>query len=75
MYGTMWRGDCLRARSFLKRHGIPYEWVDISRDPAGLESVMQVNGGMRSVPTILFPDGSILIEPNKRELTEKFEIS
>ena len=56
MYGTMWCGDCFRARSLFDRNDIPYQWVDISRDPAGLEYVMKVNNGMRSVPTILFPD-------------------
>jgi ubiquinone/menaquinone biosynthesis C-methylase UbiE len=29
---------------------------------------MQVNGGMRSVPTIIFSDGSVLVEPTSREL-------
>jgi len=71
MYGTMWCGDCFRARAFFDRNGVPYEWVDISSDAADLEYVMQVNNGMRSVPTILFPDGSILTEPNRHELAEK----
>ncbi|TMD77070.1 MAG: glutaredoxin-like protein, partial [Chloroflexi bacterium] len=30
------------------------------------------NGGMQSVPTIVFPDGSILVEPGPRELAAKF---
>ena len=38
----------------------------------GVEIVMEANGGRRSVPTILFPDDSILVEPSNQELAEKF---
>ncbi len=36
--------------------------------------VVRVNRGMRSVPTIVFPDGSILVEPGARELAAKFSL-
>jgi mycoredoxin len=36
------------------------------------EFVVKVNHGNRSVPTIIFPDGSILVEPNWEELKTKF---
>lgn len=45
-----------------------YETIDIDRDPQAAATIMQINGGMKSVPTILFPDGSILVEPTAREL-------
>lgn len=32
---------------------------------------MQVNGGMRSVPTIIFSDGSVMVEPSRRALLAK----
>jgi mycoredoxin len=31
-----------------------------------------VNKGMQSVPTIIFPDGSVLVEPGPRQLAAKF---
>jgi glutaredoxin-like protein len=68
MYATRWCGDCRRARRWFDAHGISYDVIDIDRDDQAAASVMQVNGGMRSVPTIVFPDGSVLVEPTSREL-------
>jgi len=32
--------------------------------------VQRINGGFRTVPTILFPDGRVLVEPTRIELEE-----
>ncbi len=74
MYSTTWCGDCRRAKQFLDQHGIAYAVVDIDRDADAAREVLRINGGMRSVPTILFPDGSILVEPSNRELANKLSI-
>ncbi len=34
--------------------------------------MLRLNNGMRSVPTIVFPDGSVLVEPTRRELLARF---
>ncbi len=72
MYVTTWCGDCRMAKRWFDAHGISYEYINIEQDPEAAEYVMRVNGGMRSVPTIVFPDGSVLVEPNARELAAKF---
>jgi hypothetical protein len=46
---------------------------DIDRDAVGEEFVITTNNGMRSVPTIVFGDGSILVEPSNAELQNKLE--
>lgn len=56
MYTTPWCGDCRRAKRFLDERGVPYEEVDIERDPAAAELVMKLNEGMRKVPTLLVGD-------------------
>ncbi len=71
MYGTTWCGACRRARLILDQHNIPYQWIDIDQDSDGEAFVKQTNKGMRSVPTIVFQDGSILVEPSTKKLTEK----
>ena len=71
VYGTTWCGDCHRATFYLDRERVPYEWIDIGKDDEALGYVERVNGGMRSVPTIVFPDESILVEPSVAELAEK----
>ena len=70
-YGTRWCPDCIRARAFFDRNSISYQWIDIDKDEKGRKFVEEVNKGHRSVPTIVFPDGSILVEPSNRELEEK----
>ena len=52
--------------------GIGYDWIDIENDSAAAQRVMEINGGYRSVPTIVFEDGSILVEPSNAELAQKF---
>jgi glutaredoxin-like protein len=71
VYGTTWCGDCYRSKRFLDTHHVPYTWVDIGNDPRATQVVMTINRGRRSVPTIVFPDGSTLTEPSNRELGQK----
>lgn len=71
IYATSWCGDCLRVRRYLDFHKVPYRWIDIDRDPAAEKYVIQTNRGNRSVPTIVFPDGSLLVEPSNLALKEK----
>jgi len=71
IFGTWWCGDCSMARRYFDRNHISYHWVDIDQDKSGEEFVYSTNHGMRSVPTIVFPDGSIMVEPTERELQEK----
>ena len=72
IYGSDWCGDCRRARRFFDQHKIPYEWINIDRDRQAEVYVREVNRGNRSVPTIMFPDGDILIEPDDDDLAHKF---
>lgn len=74
LYGTTWCPDCKRARQFLGEHRISYASVDIERDKKAMSYVEEVNKGQRSVPTIVFADGSILVEPSNAELAAKLNI-
>ncbi|HEU5230719.1 MAG TPA: mycoredoxin [Ktedonobacteraceae bacterium] len=74
MYATTWCGDCRFAKRWLDAHGIPYEYINIEEDESAAEIVLKVNKGARSVPTIVFPDGSVLVEPTARELAAKFSV-
>ena len=75
VYGTSWCPDTTRARQCLDRHNLPYEWCDIEKDGDGCAFVEKVNQGNRSVPTIVFPDGSILVEPNNLTLEKKLGVA
>lgn len=74
MYGTTWCGASRRARQFLDENNIEYEWVDIDKDREAAKLVEKINGGYRSVPTIVFPDDSTLTEPSSYQLRAKFNL-
>lgn len=74
IYGTNWCGDCLRVRRFLDQKAIPYNFIDIDTDKSGEQFVITTNRGMRSVPTIVFEDNSILVEPSSLTLARKLNI-
>ena len=64
MYTTTWCGYCVRLKKMLQREGISYAEVDIEQDPTAAELVMRANGGNRTVPTLVFADGSALTNPS-----------
>lgn len=71
MYTTTWCGYCRRLKSQLARAGIEITEIDIEQDPAAAEIVEQVNKGNRTVPTVVFADGTALTNPSVREVTAK----
>jgi len=75
VYGTTWCPDCKRSKQFLGEQRIHYDWVDIEKDAQAMAYVEEVNKGERIIPTIVFPDGSILVEPSNAELAEKLDLS
>ena len=75
VYSTDWCSDCRRTKRFLDEHGIVYENVDLEQNPEAVEIVKRINNGNRSVPTIVFLDGTILVEPRIGQLAEKLGIS
>jgi len=71
VYGTDWCSDTRRARRLLDERQVPYCWVNIDQDREGEKVVLSANRGNRSVPTIVFVDGSMLVEPSNPELMAK----
>jgi thioredoxin reductase (NADPH) len=71
VYGTTWCPDCRRAKQFLAENRIQYAWVDIEQDSAAMAEVERMNEGKRVVPTIVFEDGAVLVEPSNEELAAK----
>ena len=52
LYKTRWCADCVRAKSFLNKHGIGYREVNIEEDDAAEEIVIKANNGKCKVPTL-----------------------
>jgi thioredoxin reductase (NADPH) len=71
MYGTNWCSDCKRAKKFFGEQRIPYRYVNIEKDHEAMDFVIRVNEGKRVVPTIIYQDGSMLVEPSNADLARK----
>jgi thioredoxin reductase (NADPH) len=74
VYGAHWCPDCRQSKQFLGEHQIPYNWVDIEADKDAEEFVIRTNNGKRIIPTIVFADGSFMVEPSNAELAAKLEL-
>jgi len=71
VYGAPWCPDCKRAKKFLGEQRAAYDWTDIDQDPEGMRFVEQLQNGGRTIPTIVFADGSHLLDPSNAELARK----
>jgi len=71
LYGTDWCSDCKRSKKFLGEQRIRYEYINIEHNQEGQAFVQKAQNGGMSIPTIVFDDGSLLIEPSNAELAAK----
>lgn len=70
--GALWSASSHAVKDFLARSQIPYQWLDIERDPEArelVESVCKEKGHL--LPVLFFPDGETLIAPNLKAVAEK----
>ena len=75
IYGTDWCSDCTRAKTFLDKYQVEYNRFNIELDKELQDYVREMNNGKQIVPTIVFDDGTVLVEPTNAELAEKLEIN
>ena len=71
VYGTAWCGDCIRAKRYMDDNGIEYSWTDIDKETQFIKFIKELNGGKQRVPTIIFSDDSVLVEPTNEQLRTK----
>jgi mycoredoxin len=64
MYTTTWCGYCVRLKKLMQMEGIGFAEVDIETDPTAADLVANANGGNRTVPTLIFADGTALTNPS-----------
>ncbi len=73
IYTRPWCGSAMRVKSWLDNRGIPYREIDISKDEKAARHVEELNGGYRSVPTILIDGKHVATEPSTAELQQIFQ--
>ncbi len=73
--GTLWSLPTHQIKDFLVRHQLPYQYLDIERQPAAKALVEDHNQGQLKIPTVFFPDGTVLVEPTLQQVAEKAGLS
>ena len=71
VYGRPFCGMIKPIRKILQAVKAPHKYIDIYLNPDARNHVAKINDGNLSVPTLVFPDGSILIEPSIELLKTK----
>jgi thioredoxin reductase (NADPH) len=68
LYGAPWCPSCRRAKRFLAEQRVRYEWVDIDKNAEALQLVEKLQKGGRTIPTLVFGDGTVLVNPTDEDL-------
>lgn len=74
-YGAAWCADCRRSKQYLDSHNIAFEYINIDNDPKAAQKVVEINKGFQSMPTIVFPNGHILVEPSNEQLQKEIDLN
>ncbi len=71
VYSTTWCGYCQRLKSQLVELNVTFEEINIEEVPGTAEIVEKVNGGNRTVPTLVFTDGTAMTNPSAKQVVDK----
>ena len=71
MYGADWCGDCRRSKRLFEELDIQVNHIDVEEDESAAAKVQEINGGAKSIPVIVFSDGTHLTEPSDNDLKAK----
>ena len=53
--GTLWSLSCHEVKDFLTRHQIPYQWLDVEKDPSVQKLVDEVSAEVSKTSCHIFP--------------------
>lgn len=73
MYSADWCGDCRRSKRLLEELNVEYTIIDVDADLSAAEKVIEINGGNKSIPVLVFKDGTHLTEPSDNDLKSKLQ--
>jgi thioredoxin reductase (NADPH) len=72
--GTRWSPRSYELRDFLARNHVPYQWIDVegsANDPETRLLLEALGPEASSLPVVLFPDGTKLLESAPAEVAQK----
>ena len=71
IYSTAFCADCWRIKQALEALRVPYREIDINHDEEGYDDLLHLAPGRPRVPTLVLPDGTVLVEPSIVTVTER----
>ena len=72
-YTTDWCGDCIRSKALLKKLNIVFNEINVDTNLEASEYIKSLQVNQRRIPTIVFDDGSFLVEPSDIDLENKLK--
>ena len=72
-YTTDWCGDCVRSKALLKKFDLDFKEINVDLDENANEYIKTLQINQRRIPTIVFDDGSFLVEPSDVDLENKLK--
>jgi mycoredoxin len=72
VFSASWCPDCKRAKKILDEKQIPHLIVDIGKENEAFLFIEKLTKRVK-IPTLIFPDGTIMIEPSNADLLAKLE--
>ncbi|HUA00994.1 MAG TPA: FAD-dependent oxidoreductase [Candidatus Aquilonibacter sp.] len=72
--GTRWSPKSYDLRDFLARNRVPYQWIDVElsvNDPETKRLLEVLGPDAESLPVVLFPDGTKLLESVPADVAQK----
>jgi thioredoxin reductase (NADPH) len=72
--GTRWSPKSYELRDFLARNHVPYQWIDVeisANDPETKRLMEALGPEATSIPVVLFPDGSRLLQSAPADVAQK----
>ncbi|WAB82142.1 NrdH-redoxin [Microcella daejeonensis] len=73
MYGADWCRDCRRTEALLNDLGVEWTKIDVEASAEAAAEAQAISGRM-SIPVVVFPDGSHLVEPSDAAVREKLAL-
>ncbi|MCU0568396.1 MAG: FAD-dependent oxidoreductase [Oculatellaceae cyanobacterium Prado106] len=70
--GNRWSPQSHQVKDFLARNQVPYQWLDVELEPEAQQILTFAESEDRqSLPLVMFPDGSRLIQPSNLAIAER----
>ena len=73
MYGADWCGDCRLSKRLFEELDIEFNYIYLEIDSTAAAKVIEIKGGAKSIPVIVFADGTHLTEPSNKEFKAKLQ--